>query len=124
MRDDADAAHTEERGAALLVHIELAQRAGDFSGIEPGDLGDHPDEHGPDALVELEQHVAGEAITDHDIDRPAVAAPVGNVATLDVAEEVESGREETLMGLFDGRVALLRFFPNREQTNGGVVPSE
>ena len=89
--DDADAAHAEQRRAAVLGVIEMlraplraclcrspARRARGSTII------------GIDGLVELEHDVADEAVADDDVDRAAIARAGGKIASLDVAVEVEA----------------------------------
>src|SRR5215208_3451998 len=71
MTDDAHAAHAQQWRAAVLGVVEVLERPGELLRVEVGTLGEHADERGRDALVELEEHVADEAVADDDVDRAA-----------------------------------------------------
>ena len=108
VRDHADAAHAEQRRAAVLGVVEVLERLHERFRLETGVRLQHRDHHRRDRLVELEHDVANEAVADDDVDRPAIAAAGREVAPFDVALEVHAGGSEELVGFLDDRVALLR----------------
>ena len=88
VRDDAHALHAEERRAAVLGVVEVLEPCLELRGIDAG-VAERLDHERRDALVELEQHVADEAVADDDVEVVMVGAAGGKVASLDVADEVE-----------------------------------
>src|SRR6185436_1413956 len=82
------------------------------------------DDERRDRLIELEHDVADEAIADDDVDRSAITSAGREIATFDIADEVDPGRLQELVRLLDDGVALLRFFADAEQADGGIVASE
>ena len=74
-----------------------------------------------DRLVELEHDVADEAVADDDVHRLVLGAASGEVAALDVADEVEPRGLEELVRLLRDRVALLGLLADAQQTDGGIA---
>ncbi len=96
MADEAGAIDAEQRRAAMLGVVDLAfdvakgalgqHQAGAIERRLPGLLLEHPDHHLTESLGHLENDVAGESVTDHDID---VAGE--DIPAFDVADEVDPG---------------------------------
>ena len=117
MANDRHPVHTEKRRSTILGIIEKAghriQR-----GMLPGPIEfglDQPQDEVSYRFVELQQDVSGETIADQD-----VARPFEDLATLDVADEVEPrvGSEQPV-GLLGQLVALLGLFPDIEKADSG-----
>src|SRR3954469_15485673 len=119
MRDDAHSAHTEQRRTADLGVVERLECAPELV-VAHADGLEHPADHRRDGLVELEDDVADEAVADHDIEGPAVAGAGGDIASFDVAEEVESRLLQETMRLLGNGVSLFGLLSNREQSDGRV----
>ena len=103
---------TQEGCAAVLLavhlvlevgHAALEQQIGHLAAKVPEEhLLEHPQQHFGHALGQLEDDVAGEAVTDHD-----VHLTIRHVARLDVAHETDAGGGlEQLVGLPEHRSAL------------------
>src|SRR5688572_14968127 len=124
MRDDADAPDAEQWRAAVLRGVELfRENTPELYRIDPRPR-EQRQNHRRHRLVEFQQDVAHEPIADHDIDRATVGRARENIASLDVALEIEIRLEQCLMSFFHGGVALFRLFANAEQPDGWILPSE
>ena len=73
-------------------------------------IGEDAEDHRRDRFVKLEQDIADKAIADDHVNRAAVTGAHRNVATLDVALEIQAGRLEQLIGFFGDRIPFFGFF--------------
>ena len=123
MTDDAHAFHAKQRRAAVLGIIQLSQRRANRLLLHPL-LDEHANHQRCDCLVELENDIADETVTHHDIQISIVTRPRGQVASFAVAEKIQTGFREQRVRFLRDRVALLRLFANAEQADGGIRASE
>src|SRR4051812_18752078 len=103
--DDADAVAAEERRAAVITRIKTLERSAYIIGIDPGVLAQESQNHGSHGLVEFENDIPHETVTDYDIKRASIARAVWKIAPLEVAVEVEPCLLEECVRLFDHRVS-------------------
>ena len=76
------------------------------------------------SLVELEDHVSDEAVADDDVHLLVLGAAGGEIASLDVADEVEPRTLEQRMRLLRDRVPLLGLFTDAQQSHRRIDPAE
>src|SRR5690606_151627 len=76
-------------------------------------------EEAGDRLVELEQDVPDESVRHQNI-----AGARDDVATLDVADEVEVGRREKAMRLYRKLITLLRLLADVQQPDPRIRPAQ
>ena len=90
--DDGDAAHAEQRGAAVRGVVEMRHQLAQRRALEGvrGAVAHQSHEDAGRRLVELENDVAYEAVAHHDIDRHPLLRARQDVAALDVAGVVDS----------------------------------
>ena len=83
-------------------------------------LRDHGDENRRQTLVELEDHIAREAVTDDDIERTAITSACRDVAPLDIAEKMQARLREQLVRRLHDCIALFRLLADAEQADRGI----
>ena len=123
MADDTHPVHAQQHGPARAVGVEVGgereelrvQGRGGLGGLGPRqDLGEGPDQEPERPLHGLERHVAGEAVRHHH-----VSGVVEEVATFDIADEVEprpaGARGQLGMGLFLQGRSLGLLLPDGQQ---------
>src|SRR5690606_24461210 len=112
--DDGDAVDPEQRRPAVLRVIQYPR---DPLQVHLGPLllqlpGDELVDETRDGLVELQQHIAGEAIRDQN-----VADAGDDVATLDVAHEIEPAPLQEAVGLHGELIPLLRLLSDVQEAD-------
>src|SRR5256885_14185891 len=96
MRDDADAAHAQQRRPAMLGIIEVLESRRKPFGLDAGAL-ENTEHHRRYGLIELEHDVTDESIADDDVDGSPIALASWQIAALDVADEVQAGFAQHLV---------------------------
>ena len=123
MRDDAHALDAEQWCAAVIGVVEAAEDLRDHVLLDAARR-EHAEDELRHRLVELEQHVADEAIADDDVERAARASRGQDVTPFDVADEVEPRTREQLVRFLHGRVPLLGFLAVAQQSDRGLGAAE